>query len=152
MPKSNNTVAINILNTITELKFQKTVEEFMILREIKNISSRRRRYHRNPNLPLLQPLDSREAALFLSMLLSYWYKKGLSARDLHISCYHNVGEPGFEITKGDPDCPVCCSLSSFMKQLFGEEWRELPFIKSVSYSDGHALRVTANALREFAYT
>ncbi len=170
---TTDTVAINILNTITELKLQKTVEEYFVPNsisqsELKRLAEKEMRadaencegisleelmaeiaeeqptYRRNPELVLPDFLDVRETALFLYMLLTYWGNQGVKAVP---DCGDKLTEIRF---KPMSSCYRCRSGAKFVKKLFGKNYRKLPFIKDGIY-DSYIV-ITAKSLREFTYS
>ena len=171
MLKSNNAVAI--LNNISEMKLQKVVKGYFIPNSIsqselkklaekelqtdpKNcegmtleelmaeIAEERPTYYRNPEVVLPDFLDTREAALFLYMLLTYWGNRGFKAVP---DCGDKLTEIRF---KPRSSCYRCRSGAKFVKKLFGKNYRKLPFIKDGIY-DSYIV-ITAKSLREFAYS
>ena len=174
MLKSNNAVAI--LNNISEMKLQKVVEGYFIPNSIsqselkklaekelqtdpKNcegmtleelmaeIAEERPTYYRNPEVVLPDFLDTREAALFLYMLLTYWGNQGFKA----------VPDCGYKLTeimfKPNSSCGSCKNGRRFMIALFGKDYINLPFIegKGSIYNNKYVF-ITAESLREFAYS
>ena len=172
----NTTTAVNLLNSITELKLQKVVEEYLIPNSISQfqlkkfaekelridaenykgmsleevmaeIAEERPAYRRNPDFIFPDFLDVREKALFLYMLLTYWGNRGFKA----------VPDCGYKLTeimfKPNSSCGSCKNGRRFMIALFGKDYINLPFIegKGSIYNNKYVF-ITAESLREFAYS
>lgn len=161
------TTAIDILNNLSKMKFQKVIKSWMspiseyefIKRAEEsagdNLSERQqarldalanytasREYHYidNPDRQLPDFLNKREAALFLCELLSYWSERGVAV--VHSCADHKTREIWF---KPCSSCGSCERGRAFTVELFGEDYTKLPFIEK--YGDYY--KITINGLREY---